>query len=305
MESFCQGFINNLLTTASWVERLQNELGVKGVSQVFSDQPVWYFWLADAPGAYSLSLAHASPLNQGGASLVQGIFVIKYYPAPTEPAFEGFSAQERSLVRGSRFDHSHTPVFEAKDLIDPNLFVVATLEVISGPEQDWALFTLEGQDQCRTVQEPLDDPGDPCLISREVPGWQLAYPLFQRLLSMYAFHSKSLPARAALNSEQGFSLHKRGEQTNMVPTVDFDLHTFSILFAPEPGRPSWIGCSLLDQELNQVDQAPVFDLSFTCGHFHGPGHQVQGQPLLSEAWWRLSSAHYQSHMTCLCGGRHE
>ncbi len=97
---------------------------------MWDDDPYWLLWLHERPGVYRLELKGAAPLEcyDWGA-----VFLIKYYPAKTEQAFQGLSALERLIRESDIFDtrpadrtggcpchgHAHDDNSERfKDLVD-------------------------------------------------------------------------------------------------------------------------------------------------------------------------------------------
>jgi hypothetical protein len=143
--------------------------------------------------------------------------------------------------------------------------MAAALEIIVDPENNWAIFTLEGLDACRTRA-----PGAAGGLLRDVPGWELAHGLYHRLLGMYAFYAKQPPARAQMTSSPGFEQIQTGSEVAAGPAPGVKLNTLSVLFCPDPSQPPPVAGALLDNESAQIDARLLFDLSFSCGRFHGP-----------------------------------
>ena len=75
------------------------------------------------------------------------------------------------------------------------------------PEETVLDFDLIGKSRCYRKGE----------IGRSVPGWQLGYPVFDRLLSMYAFYSKTKPVRVRITRSPGFEYVHTGNHTFRVP----------------------------------------------------------------------------------------
>lgn len=295
------------MLTASWVERLWPELGLQGVSQVWDDRPAWYFWLSGAPGAYELALAQVQPREPNAPQAASAIFEIKFYPRAGAPVLETFSPQEQSLVRSAVFDDTDTPVFEARAELDPELFRIAVMEATFDQQAQWALFTLEGLDICRTRQGPGrngDDPEEGRVV-RRAPGWDLSLVLFQKLLGCYAFYSKQPPSRVLLGAEPGFDLliNSQGGMDSR-PAPDNRLSSLSVLFSPDPAHPPREPLGLMNQDASNNPLGIQLDRTFTCGHYHpsqDPGVEAR---VLDPLWWSLARAQYKSNLSSACGCEH-
>jgi len=84
-------------------DTLRQSVGIRYVSHLWDDYPYWHLWFRDRGGVYRLELKEAT--RHEDYDWVAA-FLIKYYPAATEAAFQGLSALER-LLRGSDvFDSS-------------------------------------------------------------------------------------------------------------------------------------------------------------------------------------------------------
>ena len=96
-----------MLAAASWVHTVMQLLGLNGVSQVWSEKPAWYFWLADAPGVHHLELrACRTTVQESSGEAGTGLFSLKFYPYADHPALERFSGQEQHIVRSDLFDET-------------------------------------------------------------------------------------------------------------------------------------------------------------------------------------------------------
>ena len=312
-ESFFRNKIENSLITASWVERVKHALGLKAVSQVWGEQPAWYFWIENAPGAFSLQLEHAATDQTGHEQWGNGIFVIKHYPHPGREVFNNFSFQEQCFVRSEYFDRTHTPRFEYKEKIPATLFNVATMEYLTGPDDGPAIFRLESLDRMRVSckQQSLQKyamlgrnrvfkRGE---TDRNVPGWELGFTLFDRLLSLYSFYSKTKPLRVLVTRSPGFE-YVFGESPNLqcVDASDLNIYALEVLFASQDQVAADPAIEdLMIRRSSGEDREVVYDRSFRCGHFH---HETNPFPLpipLNEQWWWLAEADYKSELASTCG----
>lgn len=299
-ETFFRGQIDNILIVASWVERLQREVGITNVSQVWSEHPGWYLWLQGAVGVYGLELVEAAPLDGPDSPLIRGRFAIKLYPRPGQPVFETFSPQERALVQGPLFDHHPTPTFEGQEAIAPHLFQVGLMEMIADPEDDWALFSLSALD----AGLARDSDQDGALV-RRVPGWDLSHQLFRLLLSLYAFSSKNRPARISLVHEPGFCQVLESDQVQAVESnPDSKLRSLSALFCADPAQPPPAARRLMEQAASEDALFTAFDLSFACGHLHTHELGDLARQAISQDWWRYAGVDYKSELASSCGCKH-
>ncbi len=302
METFFRLKVDSLLMTASWVERVRTELGLVGVSQVWTEGPAWYLWLEGSPGAYGLELVDASSVDQSGPEVVQGLFTVRYYPSPDEPVFSGFSAQEQALVQGAGFDQSGTPRFEALSGIPPQCFVVGTLQLALQPDAEWALFELSALETCRYVITP--GPGQPSELARQVPGRSLCYRLFRPLLGLYAFTSRHTPIRARLCQFLGMEQVEADGEISWRNADGVSLQSLEVLFGSMPGEQPRAARDLLDQSKPSDPARVLLDEVFDCAHYHGPEESFISEPILSPSWWRLAAADYKSELASSCGCEH-
>jgi len=317
-ESFFQNKINSMLVTTSWVGELKERLGIEAVSQVWGDIPAWYLWLSDAPGVYHLQLADTI-IDKGCPLPQQGIFPIKCYPFSNTTVFDAFSYEEQCLCRSRFFDETHTPRFEEKEKISDSLFNVGVMEYKANPDDTMACFTLESLDTLRCVY-PEEMVLDFDLIrkrrrykegetGRSVPGWELAYPVFDRLLCMYAFYSKTTPVRVRITRSPGFEYcHTGNHMFECVDTSDIHRLTAAVLFADPSVRDHGRETdepAIAETEEERDPTEVLLDRTFPCGHFHesdkmacaGMGDDTP----VNERWWSLADTDYKSELASTCG----
>lgn len=317
-ESFFQNKVNNMLVTTSWVDELKELLKVEAVSQIWGEVPAWYMWLPDAPGVYRLQLVDAktnenSPLNK------QGFFSIKCYPFDNTTVFDTFSYEERVLSRSRFFDDTHTPRFEENEKIADPLFNVAAMEYRVNQDETMACFTLESLDTLRCVYPEetvvkFDLIGKSRRyregeIGRSVPGWQLGYPVFDRLLCMYAFYSKAKPVRVRITRSPGFHyVHSGKHAFDCLDAPDTQQWTASVFFASSSRLDA--GChsdepDMLTQEADLDQTEILFDRTFSCGHLHHLEKmaflETFGGAAVNPFWWSLAETAYTSTLASTCG----
>lgn len=312
-ESFFRHKIENPLITASWVERVKQAIGLKAVSQVWGEQPAWYFWIENVPGAFSLQLAHASADQTGHEKWGNGTFAIKHYPHPRQEGFNNFSFQEQCFVHSEYFDRTHTPCFEYKEKIPATLFNVATMEYLAGSDDGPAIFRLESLDRMRVScrQQSLKKyamlgknrvfkRGE---TDRNVPGWELGFTLFDRLLSLYSFYSKNKPLRVLITRSAGFEYVFDGSPgMQCVDASDLSIYSLAVLFASQDQvAADPVIEDLMDRPNSGEDREIVYDRTFHCGHFHNETNPFSPPIPLNEQWWCLAEADYKSELASTCG----
>jgi len=313
LESVFRGKIENLLLQASWSDDLREAIGLRGVSQIWSGKPAWYFWLADAPCAYGLQLEGCWTNASGAAEEAGGLFSVKCYPNPDASVFQGFTHEEQSLVLSDCFDNTGTPRFECLDRMSPSLFNAATIEYACAPDEQWALLTLEGLNSMRTRYEVGATFSNDLMhktvswsageMARRIPAWELGYGLFDRLISLYAYHHKASPVRVIYASSPGFEVvynENQAYRCEMIP--DVSVLSLGILFVKEPHGSLAQADAFIQTEWGEERRTTVFDETFACGcaeHWHSIASR---SPLLNEQWWKVANQHYKCNLvsTCCC-----
>jgi len=300
-ESFFRSKIDGMLLTASWVEKVKEMLGLTGVSQVWGEKPGWYFWISHAPGVYHLQMEDAYIKEVNGIDLVNGIFSIKCYPFAQEKVFHSFSFEERGYVESDFFDHTNTPRIERQNDIPESLFNIGTLEYTLDTDDSWSLFTFESLGSLRiryereAVQEypPLKKKkrlakGE---LGRNVPGWELGYPLFDRLLSLSSNLSKRKPIRVIMTSSPGFEyVYDKASVFQCLEASDIEIYSLTVLFT-SVGRKIDLECDeLITEQLRDGCQEVIYDRTFQCGHLHHDHEHLPLATSLNELWWSLADA---------------
>lgn len=313
-ESFFQNKINSMLVMTSWIDELKDLLGIEAVSQIWGEVPAWYMWLSDAHGVYRLQLAEATNQEKNPANK-QGFFSIKCYPFNNSAVFNTFSYEEQVLSRSGFFDDTHTPRFEENERISDSLFNVAGMEYRVTRDDTMACFSLESLDSLRYIYTAETEQHFDLIgkrrsyrkgeVGRSVPGWQLGYPVFDRLLCMYAFYSKAKPIRVRITRSPGFEYSHTGECLNASDTHRL---AASVFFA-SPHRPD-MGLHLNKSDILEPEEEPgqveiLLDRAFPCGHLHLPEKMASLQTIegarVNPLWWSLAQTEYSSNLASTCG----
>jgi hypothetical protein len=299
-----------MLVTTSWVDDVKSATGLQAVSQVWAEKPAWYFWISDTPGVHALQLEGITAPESDRPDWVSGLFAVKCYPFPREPVFQSFSFQERSLIQSDWFDHTHTPRFSHREQIPDTLFNVAAVELNVDRDDSLALFTLEGLDLMHISYDNDGIQSYPALQKekrfkrgepdRNVPGWDLGYPLFDRLLCLYSFYSKKTPLRLWLTRSPGFSYVFDNDQAVRVQAPEINLFSLSVLFGDKEADDRKEANLIYRQGIDD-DQEVLYDRSFHCDHFHREPDQPPHLPHINEQWWSLAHSDYKSTLSSTCG----
>jgi hypothetical protein len=210
-DSFFRTKVESLLLTASWVEQVQHMLDLKAVSQVWGDKPEWYLWLDHAPGAYALVMEEAEAFELQSTSFYIGHFSLKCYPSSDNRIFAAFSPQEQELAASDLFDDTHTPRLEARERIPESFFTVGSISLIFDDAETTALISVDSLDALKLrIQSPSESIMRPpvntdsgCII-RNVPGWQISYPFFDRLVCLFSFYFRHAPIFIGATRSPGF-----------------------------------------------------------------------------------------------------
>ena len=299
-----------MLVTTSWVDDVKSATGLQAVSQVWGEKPAWYFWVSDTPGVHALQLEGITAPESDRQDWVSGIFAVKCYPVPHKNVFQSFSFQERSLVLSDSFDHTHTPRFSHREQIPDTLFNVAAVELNVDRDDSLALFTLESLDLMHISYDSDVIQSYPVVqkekrfkkgeTDRNVPGWDLSYPLFDRLLCLYSFYSKKTPLRLWLTRSPGFSYVFDNDHAVRVKAPEINLFSLSVLFGDKEADDSKAASVIRPQDRSD-DQEVVYDRSFHCDHFHRETDQPPHMPPLNEQWWSLAHSNFKSTLSSTCG----
>lgn len=303
-----------MLVSASWFEEFKESLGIQGVSQVWGDMPAWYFWISESPGAYLFQLEEAGEESDGGGS--RGLFSIKYYPRPGTEVFGRFSFEERSLIESDLFDNTGTPLAEAREKIPESLFNVAAVECVLGSDDAASRFTMESLDlMCIRDETEVrrTSPGSnreehfrPGEVGRSVPGWEIAYPLFDRLICLFAHYRKQKPTHIFMTRSPGFEYVYQGNKKLICRETDaVGVFALNILFPASGTTQITIGGGLPTGANDDTLCVVVFDHRSPCGHYHPPAARLPLVGSLNPQWWSLADIHFRSQLASTCGCDHD
>lgn len=303
-EGFFRSTIGAMIAQGFAVDDVREKLFLKGASEVWGGEemdahPAWYFWLANSPGAYRLQLVHSGRLDEHAGSVMRGVFSVKYYPSPLEPVFSHFSPFERALIEGETFDHTNTPKLEAQ--VPENLFSVGTIEFIRDLANKQSFLTYTSLDRLRFHKSSgTNDVGDHDAAfvvepsqARQIPAWDLGYPLFDACMGLHAFLMRKPPKRVILSRQTGFDFF----ENNMGHLVQRDtdqtlFKSLVVAFYPERCEEDSTFEQSVTSQLLGSPWTPILDTAapWRCQTGSHP-HTCNG---------RLGSQNSHGHDACAC-----
>jgi hypothetical protein len=208
------------------------------------------------------------------------------------------------MVSSDMFDHTHTPRLEIKQDIPEAFFAIGSISLLADVAETVALFTFDSLDFLRwtasTAKTSKANRLHEKRCIRNVPGWQVGYPLFDRLVSLYAFYSKKPPAFIGATQSPGFETIIDTHQTPAIQVcADIRQWSTSVLFVNPADTDTWVD-TLWRSQLESVEQI-VFE--HVCSHSacsHPAGNEkppVDINPL----WRNLAHADLKSKLASTCG----
>lgn len=280
--------VGALIAQGFAVDSVRDGLDLKGASEVWGgletdDHPAWYFWLTSSRGAYQLRLEQSEALSECPSPVVRGVFSVKYYPSPGEPVFRHFSEQERALIEGPLFDRTNTPKFDTHTFIPEPLFNVGaigcTKDLATGQvfleytSIDWLrFFPAPGGADGDGPETPENGHGAPPF--RQVPAWDVGYPLFDALVGLQAFRGRIPPKRIVLSCQDGFELVATGTGGDELrDSREATFKSLLVAFFPEDGATgSPIEATMLARQVADP-WTPLVDTAAPWLVRHGHGQQ--------------------------------
>jgi len=301
-----------MLVKASWFDEIRTELGMQGVSQLWAQRPAWYFWIADAPGVYLLELAAADSRQMEGFDLHRVTFALKCYPFAGQQVFKFFSFEEQGLIRSPYFDHTNTPRFDQREKIDPHLFNIAKIECTFDGGETMAAFVFESLDTWRIVFNKGTTLNYPMLdrrkkfasgeVDRQVPGIQIGFLFFDRLLSLFAFDSQTTPARVLSLRSRGFEyVYDKSDRFVCVDSENARIYTTAVLFALSDPPAALERMRYIENELKAEYEETLYDRQFSGDHSGAADNPMPRLMPLNQRWWSLAKGHFNCSLTSSCG----
>lgn len=315
LETIFRSEMEGMLLTASWAEELKETLCLTGVSQVWKDQPNWYFWLAHGPGPFSLQLEKTGVWSTTLSEFKRGLFSLRLFPYPHQEVFSRFSPEEREQIESEHFDHTGTPEFQSIGRIPDNLFHIGVLEWLLDQRQGTSALIFESLTSLRirspegrpaglsgTKTNPAPDLGR---LIRDVPGWDLGVPFFDLILCLYAYYRKQSPVRIVLTRSPGFE-HTLEKDGLLIERKAEDIRGLAVLVCFAPLDRSLEKELPIQQKVEAFleGESPLADISFPRGYHPETAAEVPHLPI-NELWWSLANKTFSSNLSSTCGCNHE
>jgi hypothetical protein len=303
-DSFFRNKVESLLITASWVEQVQKMLNIKGVSQVWGTRPEWYVWIDGAPGVYALVFEEGETTQAADQTMYFGRFAVKCYPYVSAPVFEAFSPREREMVNSDLFDQTHTPRLETQQEIPEAFFAIGSISLVADAAETVALLTFDSLDflKCWALCAETGSKNHlkEKMRVRNIPAWQIGYPLFDRLVSLYSFYSKQPPAFIGATRSPGFETIIDSHQTPVSrECADIQQWSTSVLFKNYGDTEEWVDTIWRSQL--EPEEKIVFE--HACRYLARSHPVCNGSPLVcsNPLWWDLAYADLKSKLASTCG----
>jgi hypothetical protein len=134
--------VENAFSYLTWHEDACKAAGFRGISQIWKDEPAWYFWLDSVQGGFLLRLHDHEPLNDSQFISLS----VHFYPSPSEAKDYQLSTEEQRLLSdASVFDMpTCTPRFEQFDACLP-YFIMAEIGMLIGSDNQLQLLVYSTQ----------------------------------------------------------------------------------------------------------------------------------------------------------------
>ncbi len=204
--------------------------------------PGWNLWFRENTMAYQLVLIEAHEIfdNEGLSNelSIKGRFAIRYFPDSNAPELDKYSCTETLLRLGPLFDNTGTPTLTGQDCIDDSCFVVGYLDFRTNNDRDflaleciapnrWKDVRVDGI-YLKTLENGKYEAVKPNGIDRDVPGWDSAFFLFDKLISGCFYTYKTMPC-AVILAEKKWIRFDIDKNNSCIETMDPDIDLFHLV----------------------------------------------------------------------------
>jgi len=292
-ESFFRSTIGAMISHGFAVDDVRTKLFLKGASEVWGGEeldahPAWYFWLDNRPGAFRLQLVNCGRVDELAGSVIRGIFTVKYYPSPSEPVFRHFSNLEQALILGAAFDQTNTPKLAGQ--VPGNLFNVGSIEFFRDLEKKQSFLLYTSLDQfnfhpvasAKNTFEKQELTVADAPKARQIPAWDLGYPLFDMSVGLHSFLTRESPKRIILSHQGGFEFFE--SSTGCLLQQNSSSTTFKSLlvaFRPESGDGDEVAEQSVISLMLGSSWKSIYDASFQGCPVHRHPHGDNDRILIS------------------------
>lgn len=225
-------------------ENIRTYLGFSQINFFCNDQgyPGWNLWFEKDAKTYQLTLAQAqvtqfSSTEVNHPSIIEGRLLIRYFPGEEDPVFDDFSCREILMRLGPQFDATGTPTIAGQKIIDDNDFVVGFLDFRTDTERSFLDISCTAPNVWREVRNKglylKNSEGkeyeavNPGGTDRNIPGWELAFFLFDKIVSGFCRTCKTVPEVVTL-AEKAWDRFDIDGDNNRVNTPDSDIRLFCL-----------------------------------------------------------------------------
>jgi len=290
-----------------------DRIGFTKIRASIGKMPGWYFWTKDREGAYYLQLVdteftEAESEEKGPSQNERPVwfvsdFILRYYPSPKEPLFEEYAFVERQVRISPCFDYTGIPFFGRQDSIHKSFFVVGTLHLAFDRGLKFARLGISSQDRWveilkggpvvrtdyRRTLEVLPEGS----VMRNVPGWELSWCFFDKLLLSFCYVHKCCPIALRLSKSPGviYYIDPDGVATEV---QDHTLHEWILgtgIFL-QSGQELSNSMTSLRKIFIASLQYTLEDDEFLVDYLEGPPESEH--PWIDPAWWCASSWSFSS-----------
>jgi hypothetical protein len=135
---------------------------------------------------------------------------------------------------------------------------------------------------------------------RNIPGCQVGHPLFDRMVSLYAYYSKQPPSFVGATRSPGFEWliepHRTPEYRER---DDIQLWSISVLFGNCGDIDAWVD-TIWRTQIDHAEQI-IFEhacAQSVCRHFT---EDAMPHIAINSLWWHLAHADFKSELASTCG----
>ena len=289
-------------------EHACERVGFTKIRPLIGKMPGWYLWTKDREGAYYLQLVDTEPTeakseekrpsqNKRFVWFVSDL-ILRYYPSPKEPLFEEYAFVERQVRISPCFDRTGIPLFGKQDAIHKSFFVVGTLHLAFDMDLNFARLGISSQDRWieilkggpvvktdyRRTIEVLPEGS----VIRNVPGWELSWCFFDKLLLGFCYVHKCSPIALRLSKSPGVAYYIDINGV-AIEVEDVTIHEWTLgtgVFLQSGQKLSTSLTPLRKIFLTSLQYSPEDDESLV-DYLENPPESER--PWIDPAWWSASS----------------
>ena len=199
-------------------EAARKHYGFSQISTFTSNEgyPGWNLWFQDVSGAYQIEILQAENNFEGdrllslsgGAIVVKGSLAVRYFPNVDDPVLNNYSCLESLLRLSPIFDSTGTPTLKGQEQLNGNSFVVGFLDFKIDIERRFLEFECIAPNRWKDIRVDgllmENDKGEQCEVvsplglDRNLPGWEFAFVLFDKMISASCYVYSSFPIAAVV-----------------------------------------------------------------------------------------------------------